>query len=213
MIYNKSGNSMNQILSTKMPKNKKYWYQVQFTISIVCTLLTLVITIYYFFNLIEEEKNSNRIIDNYNIYKLYSESSNTHDNSTDNTLFGVIEIPEIEIYYPIFSQLNENLLKIAPCKFYGESLDQTGNICIAGHNYDNSMFFSKISSLKMNDEIFIFNTFGKKYTFYVEKIYEVSSSDLSPIFNYDKKQKNLTLITCNNLNSNRIILRAKQKSF
>lgn len=125
--------------------------------------------------------------------------------------FGIIEIPKINLYYPVFSHLTEDLLKISPCKFYGDSLNVNGNICIAGHNYDNSLFFSKISTLSTNDEIFLFDNNGTKYIYFVYDIYEVKSSDLSPVLNYDENEKTITLITCNNFNSNRIILRAKEQ--
>lgn len=123
--------------------------------------------------------------------------------------FGIIEIPKINLYYPVFSHLTEDLLKISPCKFYGDSPDVNGNICIAGHNYDNSLFFSKISTLSTNDEIFLFDNNGMKYIYFVYDIYEVKSSDLSPVLNYNENEKTVTLITCNNFNSNRIILKAK----
>ncbi len=123
---------------------------------------------------------------------------------------GIIQIPKISLYYPVFSHLTEDLLKISPCKFYGDSPDVNGNICIAGHNYDNSLFFSKISTLSQNDEIFIFDNNGIQYTYFVFDIYEVNASDLSPVLNYDENEKTLTLITCNNFNSNRIIVKAKR---
>lgn len=103
------------------------------------------------------------------------------------------------------------MLKIAPCRFSGESLVENDNICIAGHNYDNSLFFSKIGDLSTGDEILIFDNSGKEYVYYVYDIYEVDQHDLSPIFDYDNTTKTLTLVTCNNLNSNRIIVRAEQK--
>lgn len=124
--------------------------------------------------------------------------------------FGIIEIPKINLYYPIFSHLTEDLLKISPCKFYGDSADVSGNICIAGHNYDNSLFFSKLSTLSQNDKIYIFDNYGKQYIYSVYDMYEVKESDLSPIFNYEPNEKTLTLVTCNNFNSNRFILKAKQ---
>ena len=108
--------------------------------------------------------------------------------------FGIIQIPKIDLYYPVFSHLTEELLKASPCKFYGDTPSVNGNICIAGHNYDNRLFFSKLSSLSSNDII-----------------YEVPSSDLSPVLNYEQNEKILTLVTCNNFNNNRIIVRAKQK--
>ena len=126
--------------------------------------------------------------------------------------FGIIEIPKINLYYPIFSTLSEELLKIAPCKFYGNAPSQNGNICIAGHNYHNSSFFSQLSALSQNDEIYLFDTNGIKYIYLVYDIYEVKSSDLSPIYNYKKNSKILTLLTCDNSGFNRIIIRAQQKN-
>jgi len=170
---------------------------------------------FYINSLHKEQAISSKLISNYNIYKLYSNMSQSENSSetsdTNSRLFGVIEIQKINIYYPIFSETTEELLKIAPCKFYGDSLTKNGNLCIAGHNYNNSMFFSNINLLKNNDEIFVYDNDGNKYIYYVFDMYEVKASDLSPIFNYNKNSKELTLITCNNLNSNRIIVKAKQK--
>ena len=33
--------------------------------------------------------------------------------------------------------------------------NHNGNLCIAGHNYKNSLMFSKIEELKINDSIYI----------------------------------------------------------
>ena len=125
--------------------------------------------------------------------------------------FGIIQIPKIDLYYPVFSHLTEELLKASPCKFYGDTPSVNGNIAIAGHNYDNRLFFSKLSSLSSNDIIYIFDNNGFKYVYLVYNIYEVPSSDLSPVLNYEQNEKILTLVTCNNFNNNRIIVRAKQK--
>lgn len=124
---------------------------------------------------------------------------------------GIIQIPKINLYYPVFSYLTEELLKIAPCKFYGDTPDVNGNICIAGHNYDNSLFFSKLSTLSLDDEIYIFDSSGSQYIYLVYDIYEVEDTNLSPVFDYEENDRTLTLVTCNNFNFNRIILKAKQK--
>ena len=124
---------------------------------------------------------------------------------------GIIQIPKINLYYPVFSYLTEELLKIAPCKFYGDTPDVNGNICIAGHNYDNSLFFSKLSTLSLDDEIYIFDSSGSQYIYLVHDIYEVEDTNLSPVFDYEENDRTLTLVTCNNFNFNRIILKAKQK--
>ena len=204
---------MNQILSTKIKSKKKKLnklFRIQFIVSFFI-VIGLVSTIFYsIFSKQKKEKLANKIIGNYNIYKLYSNNSNHTDSKTNNNLLGIIEIPKINIYYPVFSCLNEELLKISPCKFYGESPSSYGNICIAGHNYNNSMFFGNLNLLNINDEIYIYDNNSNKYIYKVIKTYEVGESDLSPIFDYNKYSKELTLVTCNNLNSKRLIVKAKQ---
>lgn len=214
---------MNQILITKLKSSKnrlnyKRFFTFQFSISILILLVIIIFIMFYINSLHKKQAISSKLISNYNIYKLYSniseDASSNESSETFNRnsrLFGAIEIPKINIFYTIFSETTEELLKIAPCKFYGDSLNKNGNLCIAGHNYNNSMFFSNINLLKNDDEIFIYDNDGNKYIYYVFDMYEVRPSDLSPIFNYNSNSKELTLITCNNLNSNRIIVKAKQK--
>ena len=50
----------------------------------------------------------------------------------------------------------DELLKIAPCRFYGNNLNKVGNVCIAGHNYDNGEFFSNLDQLELGDIIDIY---------------------------------------------------------
>lgn len=208
---------MNQILNTKLKKKRKLnknFFKFQFTISILISFILICMIIYYIFTLKKKEKISNNLIGNYNIYKLYSNGSQEdyveEKEQSENEIFGIIEIPKIGIRYPIFSHLNEELLKISPCKFYGESPKVNGNICIAGHNYNNSMFFSNLSLLNKNDEIYLYDNSNNKYVYTIFNLYEVKESDLSPIFDYNQSSKELTLITCNNINQNRFIIKAKQ---
>lgn len=72
------------------------------------------------------------------------------------------------------------------------------------------MFFSKTNTLTVNDEIYLYDISSNKYVYKVFELSEVVESDLSPIFDYNSSFKQLTLITCNNFNSNRIIVKAKQ---
>ena len=59
------------------------------------------------------------------------------------------------------------------------------------------------------DEIFIYDINGKKFSYIVFANYEVNSFDLSPIYEKSNYEKELTLVTCNNFNKNRIIIKAK----
>lgn len=210
----KLNNNFDNNIDNSKNSNKislKKFFKIQFAISIIIIISTISFSIYYFYSLKNKEKISKDLIGNYNIYKLYT-NVEKDDEITQNNLFGIIEIPKINLYYPVFSTLTEENLKVSPCKFYGTSLEDADNICIAGHNYNNDMFFSKINLLELNDEIFIYNNIGVKYTYSVTENYEVKEDDLSPILNYNQNEKILTLITCNNLNNNRFIIKAKQKT-
>lgn len=209
---------MNQILQTKLDNKKhnliklKKILNAQFYLSIIFILIIGTFVIYKTFKLYKAENYSTQLLNNYNITKLYSNNiSTSSENTEDYSIMGIIEIPKINVYYPIFSTFDDNLLKIAPCKFYGPKAGKVGNLCIAGHNYDNGKFFSNISNLTINDEIIIYNSSNIKFSYFVFNIYEVKPDDLSPVYSYNNNSKELTLITCNNLNKNRIIVKASYK--
>ena len=212
---------MKQILETNLndKKNKSYRKKTLFFLQLSFSLFFVIaISIFIFynnFNLSRKENYSNQVLENYNIARLYANLNNNIDSASNeidsNQIFniiGIIEISKINLYYPVFSTYSDELLKISPCKFYGPLPGKSGNLCIAGHNYDNDKFFSKISSLSVNDEIIIYDNSNNKFSYFVSDIYEVSSDDLSPVYSYDKNNKQLTLITCNNFNNNRIVVKA-----
>lgn len=201
---------MNQILETKLKKFKsnKNFFKMQLTISIFLIIVFVIILILHFYSNSNKEKISSNISSNYNLYKLYSESYS--EASTDDVILCTIEIPKINIKYPVFSKFDDELLKISPCRFYGRTPKEYGNLCIAGHNYNNSKFFSNLFLLNNGDKIYLYDNSEQKFIYNVFLYYEVSSSDMSPILDYDKNIKQLTLVTCNNLNQNRLIVKAKQ---
>lgn len=206
---------MNQILQTNSNnkfthfKKLKFILKIQLYISIIFIIVTSTINIINLYKLNKQEQYSNQLLSNYNITKLYPNIEIIEDSD----IIGIIEIPIIGVYYPIFSTCTEELLKISPCRLYGPLPGKSGNLCIAGHNYDTNKFFSKLPNLKINDEIIIYNNSSKNFSYFVTEIYEVKSNNLEPIYSYDKKSKQLTLITCNNLNNNRIIVKALIREF
>lgn len=206
---------MNQILSTKL-KNKKdnrKFFKLQFSFSLLFAIVSVAFLVYTIMSYKKEETKASRLIGNYNIYRLYAnygQEENVSSEEDNNGIFGLIEIPKLQINYPVFSYLNEELLKTSPCKFYGTTPKENGNICIAGHNYNNNMFFSNLYLLENDDEIFLYDYSNNKYIYKVYRKYEVVENDLSPITDYDSSKKELTLVTCNNLNQNRLIIKALQ---
>lgn len=208
-----------ETIKNNRKKSPKKLFNVQFFLSITAILIITSIFIFYKITLNHQEDFSNLLINNYSITKLYS-NNNTENNSTNNenlapdSIIGMIEIPTINTSYPIFNTLTDDLLKTSPCRFYGDfpsSNNNTNNfnLCIAGHNYDNDKFFSKIKNLSTDDKIFLYDTSNNKYVYSVIKNYEVEYDDLSPVYNTITNSYELTLVTCNNFNGKRIIIKAK----
>lgn len=198
---------MNQILSTPLNRTKNFLFKLQFFVSIFVILGLILYSSFHVLSLSKQEKLSKQLANNYSISKLYSNNSE-NETTPESNLFGIIEIPKIDVYYPVFSHLDEDLLKIAPCKFNGNSPKANGNICIAGHNYNNNLFFSNLNYLEAGDEIFLYDNDGEKYIYHVFSIYEVNSTDLSPVLENSHNERILTLITCNNLNDKRIVVKS-----
>ena len=216
---------MNQILNQNKIKskqentslNKKIIFKAQFIFSI---LLILAIIATFYINIQRKnskEFTSHQISSNYNISKLYSNENSQFNNLYNQngqsfTVIGMIEIPKINIFYPIISESNDELLKISPCRISGPMPNENGNLCIAGHNYDNYKFFSKLVDLDNRDEIFIYDLKNNKLPYNIFEINEVKADDLSPLNITQGIKKQVTLITCNNFKSNnRIIIKAYSK--
>ena len=125
-------------------------------------------------------------------------------------VIGIIQIDKINIEYPILSKTNDELLKISPCKFFGPDPNKVGNLCIAGHNFDDDRFFSKLSLLDVGDIIKIYAPANVCVYYKVYEMYEIEKNDMSCTSQETNGNKEITLITCNNINKKRLILKAKE---
>lgn len=213
-IINIDLNKNSDLSDEKIEKNKispKKVFNTQFYLSIIAIFIIISLFTYYKFSLNKKENLSYSLKSNYSISQLYAKNSNNSSISNPSFIIGMIEIPSLSVSYPIFSYLDDELLKISPCKFLGEMPPASSNLCIAGHNYDNNKFFSNINLLKNGDEILIYNQIGEKFVYSVFNRYEVNDNDLSPIKEDYQGGYELTLITCNNLNQRRIVVKAKKE--
>jgi LPXTG-site transpeptidase (sortase) family protein len=84
-------------------------------------------------------------------------------------------------------------------------------MCIAGHNYNNYQFFSRLRKLNIGDSIYIYDLNGKKIEYIVYKNYETNSNDLSCTNQNTDGKREITLITCNNIKTQRRIVKAREK--
>ena len=195
---------MNQILITKLKRKDKKFFKIQLAISI---MIMIVISIYWWSennkaqNL---EEISTILSKNIELSQMYNVEKQTVEK---NLYLGKIIIEKIDTEYPVFNDFSEELLKIAPCKFYGGDIGETGNICIAGHNYNDSRFFGRLDQLTLKDEIKLIDLNEKEYVYIVFDIFETEETNVNSVIRRKKSQE-LTLLTCNNSNKKRIIIKA-----
>lgn len=201
---------MNQILFYKNKnynkKNKFIFFVSIFIVSITLIAFLIYYCISYYKVSHINSEFAESLSDAVRIQTLYKDtiSDNSHY-----PIIGQIEIKKIKLNYPIFSFTNDDLLKIGICKLAGPSPNSKGNLCLAGHNFDNNKFFSNLYKLNSNDIITIYDSSNISVDYEVFNIFEVNSNDTS-ILGQDTNLRELTLITCNNFNKNRIIVKAKE---
>lgn len=122
----------------------------------------------------------------------------------------IVNIPSIGVNYPVLNTTTDELLKISPCYFWGPKPNQIGNYCIVGHNYRNSKFFSKVPNLENGAIIEVTDLSGKTLKYVVYDKYLVDPSDVSCTSQRTNGAREVTLITCTNDSSQRVIVKAKE---
>ena len=98
----------------------------------------------------------------------------------DYEVIGNLEIPKIELKTKILSETTKRSLEIAVAQIYTTGgLNQPGNTVIYGHNYRNTLFFSRNDELVVGDKFYITDMDNNKKTYQIYNIFETTSTDTS----------------------------------
>lgn len=99
----------------------------------------------------------------------------------DYEIIGILEIPKIELKCDILKEVTKRSIEIAVGQMYSTSrLNQPGNTVLYGHNYRNTLFFSRLDELVIGDKLYITDEEeGKRLTYEVYNIFETTSTDTS----------------------------------
>lgn len=147
-------------------------------------------------NIIVDNNNSSN--DNKNTYKGF-------------TMVGTIEIPSINLKYPVLENASKSAMEVAVGIYDGPGLNKVGNTTIAGHNYRNGTFFSNNKKLVNNDKIYITDTSGQKVTYIIYKIYTTSPEDSEYLGRDTNGKREISLTTCTDDSQSRLIIWAKEQ--
>lgn len=159
---------------------------------------------------ISEDEQSSIIADNIR--------RTTSVTSTGQKYFKIAEIniPKINCNYGILCAIDSEytwtneLLKISPCYFHGAEPNKPGNFCIAGHNYRNQKFFSKVPTLENGDIIKIRDLTNTEVEYEVYKKFTVYDDQVECTSQETDGKTEITLITCTNDGSKRVIIKARK---
>ena len=145
-------------------------------------------------NLEDQEPSSEKIVAELGGYKV----------------IGIIKIPKIDLEYPILERTNTESLNIYITKFWGNEVNEIGNVTLAGHNNLNGVMFWKIKKLEKGDIIELTDEQNITLKYEVFSTDVIDPNDISCILPIEAGRREVTLITCTNGRANRFIVKAKE---
>ena len=122
-------------------------------------------------------------------------------------VLGKINIKDIEVEQYILDSTDENALKKGVGKLYGGALNNYGNLCLAGHNFEG--IFEKLSELEKGDKITLTDRELEETEYIITDIFSTEPDNLECLLQDDTKVE-LTLITCENGATTRLIVKAEE---
>lgn len=84
-----------------------------------------------------------------------------------------------------------------------------GNLVIVGHNYKNEYFFGNLKKLTIGDNIFLLSSEGNAQLYKVYDTYIVDETDMSCTNQETNGEIELTLITCADDNTKRLVVKCR----
>lgn len=174
--------------------------------------LILIICVIFFF-MKKNKKEDNKTLSNTTQSKTSSvetiEQINIPDKIGDYDVLGKIVLDKIKIEQYILDTNDDAALELGTTKFYGPNLNEPGNFCIAGHNYDE--IFGFLANLEIDDTFYIIDKANsKKVTYKIYDKYTVYPDNLDCLNQDTNEKREVTLITCTPGNLTRLIIKAKE---
>ena len=126
-------------------------------------------------------------------------------------VIATLNIPSLGIKYPVLSSTSEELLKISLNKYWGANPNEVGNMCIVGHNYEDSRFFGKLNKIKKGAIVKITDLSGKTLDYEVYDSYVVGPYDTDCTSQLTNGNTEITLITCYKNGTKRLVVKARAK--
>ena len=172
-------------------------------------------------NMIKEAKKYNKgLLSNIKIGDPFEEPTKTNDNYynilkvSDTPVMSCIEIPAINLKYPIYHGTDEDVLSKGIGHMRNTSFPIGGkgtHAVLTGHSgYSSTKLFTDIDKLKKGDKFYIY-TLDLSLSYEVDQIKVVLPTDTADL-KVNPKEDYVTLVTCTpyGINSHRLLVRGKR---
>ncbi|MBR3255200.1 MAG: sortase [Clostridia bacterium] len=208
-------------------------------IVIVAILGLLGFLAFNFFQEQNNTEQAANFVDNYDGDDLYPEDTNKDNNEENNNgsnpldnleevttgagstrrtrkmyngfyVAGTIRIPKTNVSYPVLEDLSKSALENSVVLIYGAGLNQVGNTVIIGHNYRNGQFFSNNKKLNSDDKVYIKDNDGNEKSYTIYSKFETTPEDTSFYQRDTNGKAEITLSTCTDDSSARLIILARE---
>ena len=193
---------------------------------VICSILVLImsITSIYLYMSNKYWKKQNEEVAEVN--EIVEEQQTADVIEEQKEIVDVSNIPEEMGGYKVLGQLvidkigvNKNILaisesaslKLSVAKLCGPNLDEPGNFCIDGHNWNNML--QRLSEMQVGDTLYIIDRNTKeKVNYEIYDTYICVPEDISCLKQNKDGKKELTLITCTPGGAKRFICKARKSS-
>lgn len=187
-------------------------YKIILVCLIIAAVIVAALVLIKYFNLYKNETEAKQVITNINEELKNSDEPIKEINQQiqGHKVVGIIKIPKIELEYPILETTSKETLNLSITKFWGNEINEIGNVTLAGHNNLNGTMFGKTKKLEIGDIIELTDIQNVTLKYKVFKIYVIDPNDISCILPEQEGTREVTLITCTNGNKNRLIVKARE---
>lgn len=125
-------------------------------------------------------------------------------------VIGKLEIPKLNLSTYILSEMNDDTLSKSVTKLCGPNINEAGNFCILGHNYNKKTMFGNLKKIEINDKVILTNMYGQKVEYIVYDIYKVYPNEVECLTQKTYGNREATLITCTTGAIKRLIIKATE---
>ena len=195
-------------------------YKTIFYMLLIVAIVVIGMIIYKYGSNQINEKESQEVVEAFSNIDF---SQNEEKSESQNQLYykgykvlGIIKIPKINIEYPIIEigdidpESAKKPMKLSIIKYWGENVNDYGNLSIPGHNNKDGTMFGKTKKLQIGDIVELTDLYGQTIQYSIYDIFVTDPNDVSILLPKDELIREVTLITCTNGNKQRLILKAKE---